>query len=322
MTRKIKTFIFVAILTLALPVISHAQAKKPTLIVVPGKTWCVSNGYVVESSHQGRIITNPDYERALGEDFDLVNVITKINELMAERGFPMKDLSASIGDLNQMEMEDEMTVSTTSGAELAETPLERLQRRAKADIIVEVAWKINSTGPKKSITYNLRGLDAYTSKQIAAAQGTGNPSFSAEVPILLEEAVIEKMNQFQSQLQAYFDDMVENGREVNLRLQVFNNGSGLSFEKEYGDGELSEIIDQWMDDNTVKHRYSLSDASENVMNFEQVRIPLYNERGRAMDTRMFARKLQKFLQAQPYNITSKIKAGGGLGRVTLVLGEK
>lgn len=306
----------------AMPLMGMAQAKKPSLIVVPGKTWCVANGYVNESNHQGRKITNPDYERAIGEDFDLVNVITKINELMAERGFPMKDLSASIGDLNQTEMEDEMTVSTTSGAEIGETALERLQRRAKADIMVEVAWKVNTTGPKKSVTYNLRGLDAYTNKQVAAAQGTGNPSFSVEVPILLEEAVLEKMDQFLSQLQAHFDDMVENGREVNLRLQVFNNGSGLSFEEEYNGSELSEIIDEWMDNNTVNHRYTLTDSSENFMTFEQVRIPLYNEKGRAMDTRMFARNLQKFLQKAPYNITSKIKAGGGLGRVTLVLGEK
>lgn len=307
---------------MAAPLLCNAQAKKPTLMVVPGKTWCTANGYVNESNHQGRKITNPDYERALGEDFDLLNVITKVNELMAERGFPMKDLSAVIGDLNQSEMEDEMTVSTTSGAELGETALERLQRRAKADIMVEVAWKVNTTGPKRSVTYNLRGLDAYSNKQIAAAQGTGAPTFSAETPVLLEEAVVEKMDQFLSQLQNHFDDMVENGREVSLKLQIFNNGSGLSFEEEYNGMELSEIIDEWMDNNTVNHRYSLSDASENVMNFEQVRIPLYNERDRALDTRMFARQLQKFLQASPYNITSKIKAGGGLGRATLVLGEK
>lgn len=58
------------------------------------------------------------------------------------------------------------------------------------------------------------------------------------------------------------------------------------------------------------------------MNFEEVRIPLYNERNRPMDARMFARKLQKMLAAAPYGITSKIKAGGGLGRATLVIGEK
>lgn len=300
----------------------YPQAKKPTLMVFPGETWCNANGYVSSVNNQGRETKIPDYERALSEDFDLVNVVTKIGGLMAERGFPMKDLSAEIRQHRNNEVEDEFTTSTSSGAELAETPLERLLRQARADIRVEVTWKVNSVGPKKSVTYNLRGIDAYSDKQIAAAQGTGAQSFSVEVPVLLEEAVIDKMDAFLSQLQSHFDDMANNGRETSLRIQVFDNGSGLSLENDFGGLELSEIIDEWVNDNTVQHRYSLSDASENTMYFEQVRIPLYNERGRAMDARMFARQLQKYLSGSPYNITSKIKAGGGLGKATLILGEK
>ena len=33
------------------------------------------------------------------------------------------------------------------------------------------------------------------------------------------------------------------------------------------------------DRNTVAHRFSLTDATENMMLFEQVRIPLYRENG-------------------------------------------
>ena len=51
-------------------------------------------------------------------------------------------------------------------------PYEQLLNRAKADILIELVWKMNVTGPKRSVTYTLRGLDAYTNKQIAAASGT------------------------------------------------------------------------------------------------------------------------------------------------------
>lgn len=312
--------LFLIVLNLPLDVFS--QAKKPTLMVFPGETWCNANGYVTVINNQGRTTKLPDYERAMAEDFDMLNVVTKIGELMAERGFPLKDLNTEIRNLRNNETEDEMMVSSTSGATIAETPLERLLRRAKADIRVEVTYKVNTIGPKTSITYNLRGIDTYTEKQIAAAQGTGAQSFSAEIPILLEEAAIDKMDGFLSQLQSHFSDMEKNGRETSLRIQVFDNGSGLSLEDEFNGVELSEIIDQWVNDNTVQHRYSLSDASENTMEFEQVRIPLYNESGRAMDARMFARQLQKYLAAAPYNIKSKIKPGGGLGKATLILGEK
>lgn len=315
--RCVLTFVAVlAVLT------SFGQAKKPTLMVFPAEPWCNSNGYVVTVDNQGRTTNIPDYERAMSEDIDLVNVVTKIGELMADRGFPVKDLSAQIRQVRNSEVEDEFTRSTASGAALLETPLDQLQRQAKSDIRIEVMWKVNELGPKKSITYTLRGIDSYSDKQVAAAQGTGAQSFSSEVPVLLEEAVIGKMDNFLAQLQAHFDDMATNGRETILRIQVFDNGSGLSLEDEFNGVELSEIIDEWVNDNTVQHRYSLTDSSEASMLFEQVRIPLYNARGRAMDSRMFARELQKFLASAPYNIPSKIKAGGGLGKATLVLGEK
>jgi hypothetical protein len=48
---------------------------------------------------------------------------------------------------------------------------------------------VNRTGPKYSLTFNLQGIDAYTNKQIAACQGTGDPTFSAELPVLIEESI-------------------------------------------------------------------------------------------------------------------------------------
>ena len=272
-------------------------------------------------NNQGKYTKVPNYEAADQHNMDLVNAITKIGELMAERGFPLKDLATTIRNINQSAAEDEMTTSRTSGATLAESPLDKLLNRAKADILVELTWKINTIGPKNSVTYTLRGLDAYTGKQVAASQGTGAQSFSAEIPVLIEEAALEHIDNFCSQLQAHFDDLVENGREVVVNIRLFDNGSGMTLEDEYGGEMLMDIIDDWMAQNTVSHRYSLTDATENVMRFEQVRIPLYNENGTAMDTRRFVRNLSRYLAKAPFSIDSKILTKG-LGRADLVLGEK
>ncbi|MBQ8969329.1 MAG: hypothetical protein IJ064_06335 [Bacteroidaceae bacterium] len=312
----------IAMLAMALlPLAMMGQAKKPTLMVVPADTWCAANGYMTDFNDQGKTNHIPDYEEAIQTNMDLYNVVTKIGELMAEQGFPMKDLSQTVKSLRQSAAEDEMTTSRTGGSALAETPLDRLLNRAKADILVEVAWQVNTTGPKQSITYTLRGLDAYTNTQVAAAQGTGKPSFSAELPVLLEEAVIEKMDGFTSQLQAHFDDLMENGREVNIDVRIFDNGSGLSFEEEYDGDELTDVIDNWMAENTVNHRYNLADATDMVLHFEKVRIPLYRTNGRPMDTRQFVTELRKYLSVAPYSITSKVITKG-LGKANLILGEK
>lgn len=309
------------LVTIFLPLLLSAQAKKPTIMVIPADVWCTANGYMMEFENQGVTSRIPDYHRAVQEDMDLVNTITKVGELMAERGLPLKDLASSIRSINQANAESEMTVSRTSGSSISETPLDKLLSRAKADILVELSWKINTVGPKNSVTYTLRGIDAYTNKQVAAAQGTGAASFSAEVPVLIEEAVLQHMDNFISQLQAHFDDLLTNGREITFEVRTFDNGSGASLEDEYSGQELTEIIDEWVAQNTVEHRYNLTDATEDMMIFEQVRIPLYRPNGMPMDTRHFANELRKYLKKAPFNLTSKVLTKG-LGKAIVVIGEK
>jgi hypothetical protein len=67
--------------------------------------------------------------------------------------------------------------------------------------------------------------------------------------------------------------------------------------------------------------FNLTDGPETFAQFEQVRIPLFDEKGKAMDARSFATLLRKHLQQPPYNIISKVIIRG-LGEATIVLGEK
>lgn len=297
-----------------------AQAKKPTIMVMPSDLWCNTNGYMTVYDNQGTDVSVPDYTRALQSDVNLLPVIAKINDLMADRGFPLKNLESEIRSLNQTDAEMSM-LQARSGAEVNVSPIDRLRQQAKADIIIYLTWTVNQTGPKKSITYTLQGVDSYTNKQVAGDTGTGAPSFTAELPLLLEQAVGTHMDNFADRLQAHFDDMFANGREISIFINVFDS-SPVDLESEVGDKELSEVIDDWMAENTVEGRYSLEDATENYMRFEQVRIPLYDEKGRAMDANRFARNLTRFLKGEPCNIQEIKQMNQGLGRATLVLGDK
>lgn len=298
---------------------ASSQVKKPTIMVVPADNWCVKNGYITKFNDQGAMVDVPNYKRALQNSSDCYNVITKINTLMNDRQFPLKDLSAVTKSMETNQAMDAVTTSK-SGAGLAESPLDVIKRNANVDIIIELNWSVNTTGPKRSITYSLAAKDAYTDKQVAGCQGTGTPSFSAEIPVLLEEAVIGNMDNFISQLQAHFDDMMENGREVTMEVKVVDNGSGIDMTCEYGGDELTDIIDNWVSDNSVNHRYNLSQGSENFLKFEQIRIALYQANGRPNDTRRWARELVKFL-ASKYQIPCRVDIRG-LGKAVVMIGEK
>ncbi len=299
-----------------------AQAKKPTLMVVPSDVWCNQNGYMLSFDNQGSVVNVPDYKRAFQENAEVLQVISQINGMMADRGFPLKNMESAIKTLEANAAEDNMRSSKETGSGVSESPIDALKKVAKADIIMQLTWTVNRTGPKKSVTFNLQGLDAYTDKQIATATGTGAPSFSAEIPVLLSEAVLSHMDNFTNSLQTHFDDMFENGREIIVRVQKWDDWDG-DLETEYGDDdeELGIIIEDWLADNAVKGRFNTTDMTEDMALFEQVRIPLFNEKGRAIDARRFVRKLSKMLKNEPYEIPNKLVMKG-LGRATIILGGK
>jgi len=308
-----------AFLVVLLSTNSYSQAKKPTIMVVPSDVWCTENGFMTVFNNQGKITKIPDYKRAFQENPNLSLVISKINELMISRGFPLKNLESSLKTLESEAAEDAMLTSK-SGAEVSESNIDKLKKVAKADIWIELTWIVNTVGPKKTITFNLKGLDAYTDKQIAGASGTGLPSFSAELIVLLEEAVIAHLDNFNVQLQSHFDDMFANGREIVFRVKTFDSWQYNLESEDFGDDELSSLIEKWIYDNTKEHRFNLSTSTENMMLFEQVRIPLYDELGKAIDARKWANGLRKFLK-DTYQIESKLMMKG-LGQAQLVLGEK
>ena len=309
------------ILLACIAMIATAQIKKPELMVIPSDAWCITNGYYTEVENLGKIEKVPNYKQALQENMGLKLAIAKLNDLMAERQFPLQSLEQTIKNLEQRRMEDNLTTSK-AGNELAESPLDEVARIAKCDIILELSWEVKDMGPKHSISYILEGRDAYTAKTIGAASGTGAPSFTADVDVLLEEAIVANMDNFINRLMDHFQEMQSIGREITLDIKVFaNNAAGVDLETEFEGVELIDIINDWLQVNTIQGRFSMPYASENVANFTQVRIPVYDERGRAIDANGFAKMLAKVLKKEPYNIPSKVLVKG-LGRAVIILGEK
>lgn len=315
-----KKYIFTLVMALV-ALVASAQIKKPELMVIPSDVWCIQNGYYTEVENMGVTAKVPNYKQALQENMGLKLAIAKLNDLMAERQFPLKSLEQEIKNLEQRRMEDNLTTSK-AGNDLAESPLDEVARTAKCDIILELTWDVKDFGPKHSLSYILEGRDAYTSKSIGAASGTGAPSFTADVDVLLEEAIVANMDNFNNRLLDHFTEMQTIGREISLDIEVFaNNAAGIDLETEFGDDELIDVINNWLQLNTVQGRFSMPYASENVANFTQVRIPVYDERGRAIDANGFAKGLAKMLKKEPYNIPSKVLVKG-LGRAVIILGEK
>ena len=299
---------FLTLIGLLVTVIVFGQAKKPTLMILPSDNWCTQRYFMTEFDNQGTKQSVPNYKQAFQEDTELGQVISKIGSLMIDKGFPLKDAEQELKAIETRNAEDNMTSSKTSGSSISESPLDILKKRAKADIIIQIWWKVNKVDDQKSVSFILEAFDAYTSKRIASSTGNGTPS-NEIIPVQLEKAILANIDPFAAQLQTHFDDMFTNGREIMLTIKIWDSWEN-DLEIEFDGEELTDIIDDWMAKNTVSGRYNMTDATENVIRFEQVRIPIYDDRERAIDARGFAKELRKFLKAEPYLIESKLMTRG------------
>lgn len=324
--KKITLIILCALVS----IMSFGQAKKPTLMVVPSDSWCLRNGFVSEFNNMGTTVTVPDYSTAFVQNTEIRTMVSAMADFMAREGFPLVSLEQELNRLKNESAEMAMMMGKNEGGTIAETPVERLRRTAKADIILNLDYTIHKLGPRQQVEFNLQAIDAYTSKIISGNTGTSSPTSTSTPPTeILQESVLSFKDNFLSALQNHFNDLFENGREITVTLLRYDT-CPIDFEEEYTindyDVELADIIEAWFADNTVAGRFSMDTRSANRMRFTQVRIPLYsvnpiNGRETAIDADGFIRGLVNMLKKSPYEIQVG-RTAKGLGEVWVTLGDK
>lgn len=301
--------------------------KKPIIMVVPSDVYCFSHGFQTNIETEEGVKTVVDYKQALQRDGDLQRVISKLGIIMAQRGFPLKDMLQTMKMLQDESSEMKVIAGRGMESVVYESDYDKIKRFAKADLILELDFEIKKHGPQKYIIFNLKGLDSYSGKQVAGVTGIGNPSTASPAELLLEEAVLNYIDSFNATLMNYFNDLFERGREISILIKRFDTGPELDDEFYYNDKEmeLTDIIESWVKANAVNGRYSLIDNSENFIRFEQVRMPMYfidNEGTEvSLDSRLFIKRLRDLLKSDPFGIPVK-QINKGLGSQILILGDK
>jgi len=303
---------------------SYAQAKQPKLMVLPADIYCNRYGYTYEFDNQGRIETVSDYENLLKNDENVRQVISKINEMILDRGYTeLALLESTLRGIKQRSAEENAMRSKDNDAPIKESPVDIIKNTAKADIIIDIDFDIKKSGAKKYIHFNLQGFDAYSNQPVGSVSGDGPPGYSATVGALIEEAVLSHLSNFLDQLQNHFTEMFDIGRKCVFQVKVWGDAD-VDLESEFTYGgetlELGEFIDDWFADNTVKGRYNLEDSSENFVRLS-ARIPLYDSKNRAQDAKKYLRELRSYLGQPPFNLTMKVY-NRGLGEAWLIIGGK
>lgn len=288
-------------------------AKKPTITILPSDAWCQARYYTKTFDNQGSTVKVADYPKAFQQDNELRITISTLGQMLNDMGYSLKDAEMEFKHLTNSIEEDNATYAKKSGSNMAESDLDVLKRRTKADILIMLTWTKGSQG----FTFTIEAFDCYTSKRIATSVGI--EAKGKNMPEILINSVKKNLPKFDEQLSKHYMDQEKNGREIVFTIRRWADWDK-DLETDFDGNELHDIIEDWMHENTVGDVFNLSDATENVMEYEQVRIPMFDTRGRSIDARSFCNGLKKKLQ-ESYNIPGKIIVKG-LGEVLLVLGEQ
>lgn len=268
----------------------------PTVMFLPDKTWCNTNGFIKTSERNGKTRYSEMYDEAFMQNPELKNVVVQLNGLMKDNGLPTKDYGAQSEIDDEEENEEALYEGESDGAEMEMTPYEAAMNKLRPDIIIKVGWEVNKVGFNYTLTYRLEAVDSYSGKSVAQVTAdTPTTKISVPVSSALKAAATEHMSQFIARMQEHFDDLQANGREITLACRLSPNG-GSNFNTEFGGKALGIIISEWLDDNTVNHAYSTRSSTRNRLQFEQVRIPFRNAQGRTMAAKEFAEQLRNHLK--------------------------
>jgi hypothetical protein len=293
--------------------------NKPSIMIFPDDVWMNSNGFLKEVDNQGVKMMVPDYTKAL-LNVELGQVITNIEKMMLDRNYPLENLSQTLKSLQDAEAIKSMETSEENNN--VEVSLkDKLLNTARPHLVLYVSWNVNTIGPKKSVTFSIKALDAGTNKPAGAASGTGNELIGATLPVMLETAVLSHIDNFNAQLMTYFDEMVTKGREITVEIQVFENSPKKINSEINEDGdELSDDIGKWMKANTVNGAFTTQTKTSTLMKMTGVRIPLRNEDGSAFSADEFGTKLRKYMRKTYQLPCSSYPVG--TGKTVLVIGGK
>jgi hypothetical protein len=291
-----------------------AQAVQPSLMVFPSNAWCHRNGFeTIVTKANGKEVRIQEYDKAFVENQDLGPAVVTIGGLMKDRGFELKDLQQ---ELKSQDLE--MALDNAGDEDLEISAYDQIMATAGPDIALHINYYTENAGPRVTLFYDLTAYDAYTNKQVATTGLVSyGPIMNATLQTLLQAALLSSIDAFNAQLMAHFQDMVEKGREISVRINTISGWED-GLETEIDGEELTEIIENWMAENCVAGRNHQKSATETSMYYDSARIPLRNEEGRAMQARQWLRGLRKHLK--DLGVPSKVKTRG-LGQGQLIIGE-
>lgn len=223
-------------------------------------------------------------------DFKWQTTIFRINNAFQERGFRPKDLQESI---NQVKKKNALDNLKNASKEVEE----EIYAEARPDIIIKAFINIAQEGNKNSVQVALQAIEISSRANLYDMPTASSPFFNSNDHAYIVDRLLKEENRvdgFINGLNNALKQIVENGKSITIDI-ITTNDCQCKLDDEIGEDYdfVSELITKWIQDNAHKNQYRIKQDSENMLSFDEVKIPLRTETGRNYSANDFARELSR-----------------------------
>ncbi|MCI6861983.1 MAG: DUF6175 family protein [Prevotella sp.] len=263
------TLLFVALCIYA----QNSVTVQPKIMVVPYTTEGQDIRQIIETDPNMRVVLSKIREAFDSRGFTTVDFETKLKAQSANNGLSQSS-SGNGMDLKAM-------IIQGSGA----------------DIYVEAEYQIsNPAVGEAGVKVLLKACDVSTGASLASKDAFSGVFRTSDIGRLAGTAVEKIADDFLSVIQMKFNDIVTNGRSINVNLKI-SDGSMVTFTKEYDGEELADLINDWMADHAYQNNFHVQGQTELEIIFDDVRIPLKDANGRNYNIQQFDREIRQFFRS-------------------------
>ena len=229
-----------------------------------------------------------DIRNVLENDVNKRIVLTKIKEAFDSRGFTTVDFLGRLKALskaNGLAMDNQSDLKTM------------IIQQSGADIYVDAEIDVVLSGSGNGVKVIMTAYDTSTGNSLANKVGDSGKFYTDDIGRLASKAVEGQADAFLNVMQTKFNDIVANGRSINVTIG-FAQTSQYSMSSEVGANgfALSDEIEMWMSENAYKGNYHIQGTTEKQMIFDDVRIPLKDDNGNNYNINKFGLKFMMFVR--------------------------
>ena len=227
-----------------------------------------------------------DIRNVLENDVNKRIVLTKIKEAFDSRGFTTVDFLGRLKALskaNGLAMDNQSDLKTM------------IIQQSGADIYVDAEIDVVLSGSGNGVKVIMTAYDTSTGNSLANKVGDSGKFYTDDIGRLASKAVEGQADAFLNVMQTKFNDIVANGRSINVTIG-FAQTSQYSMSSEVGANgfALSDEIEMWMSENAYKGNYHIQGTTEKQIIFDDVRIPLKDDNGNNYNINKFGLKFMMF----------------------------